>query len=1016
MSSTSSSSSTSASPSYQIALLTANYIADGAGNKRSLKDVIAARKAKESARRQDEARAAQVTPFIPFKPLSKADYHNLPSDMNPGLIISLMERPNDVLQFLTKIPGFNSIKPLVKVKGVELSGQEKATSTIITNPNLSFTIGSSDGTAKSVLVTTTALSTEEKDRIMKLINDHYLGNGTIAGLVTRIKKQIPFYEMQRTSGFKQDVSLPLTPPLSRKVWKFIQDRFTTNTPHAVLTADLNTLNPEINTDAQAGAPFFNSDSVEDHAEEIFTFAVSFLERLQANGAAKTWAWIMQPENLPFYTMILSAKTEIMERAEYFTKVRPYFVAPAHLRLLFTVLTDAYASKFPSFDPNSENISAFRFTWAKGGAEKLWAWVSRKRKPGIYFKTWGDDQLWIVVCKDGTVFALAPDVSGMDMKINDSHITYYYYWLIQHFCDVPLKLGDLDSPSSLKLIRNNIHLTNEWFYLAKFFKAYLSMPPVLMWKHFMFQKLVGLASGINATTHVDFIGSCVLCEAVSHEEVPTSANDIESVRAYVGRLTTVATLSGFPLKRESMLIQNLQNHTLHDVLDVTTQPTPIPSDVVLALPFLGHTIKKFKVDASLTKDGKGYTLLVPALNPDKIYLGSVYGIPRDLKGPEKESVLMAACIGRGLSCFTDKAFDYLRDLYARRVSTNTTPEGMPEEELGFEGTVSELAEAFKSSHYPPREFFARVFMTTAQRDNLKDIDLHSEGGIKTGAPVEMLNSPITLLPADDEADQDLVPELLGQVLRKKPIPPPTLPPRPPKSKPMLTISKVTEIQPVKAKDKAKKEKVPSLPPKTTSATTVKTLATLAELIPPRKRDQLELRAEMLAQPNEYDKVPDVERPPQPSAAVSLRQASSQPYLPTVRQEKEKRYQERLAKKKADRLVMKSLRAQLREYKKGGPVNLNDPFTYDDEQYSQWEEMEDTKRAQLDEEEHRAYIKAEAEEEAREEAMRKYELQEYEQGDEFEDSDTESDEDLAVAPGFDKSGLDADEVIAGSRYID
>lgn len=99
-------------------------------------------------------------------------------------------------------------------------------------------------------------------------------------------------------------------------------------------------------------------------------------------------------------------------------IRQYFVYPFHWVILFSAVNQNISQSMKGFWEDPDSFSAHGFAWQEGGPQRIIDWIRTQvaKGPGIYGIAYSDDQLWVVVCKDGTVYIMCPDINRMDLNL------------------------------------------------------------------------------------------------------------------------------------------------------------------------------------------------------------------------------------------------------------------------------------------------------------------------------------------------------------------------------------------------------------------------------------------------------------------------------------------------------------------------------------------------------------------------------------------------------------------------
>jgi len=141
--------------------------------------------------------------------------------------------------------------------------------------------------------------------------------------------------------------------------------------------------------------------------------------------------VLVPE---LYTAILKRKDEKMERTDYNTKIRPYYVYPLPTRIVMMHALAPIEYGLVMYQDNFRSGSAYHFSPFYGSAEKHLAYVkhlwtqredTKVKFSGIFY---GDDQKWFFVYPDGLVVCTL-DVSSMDMSTRSDAVQHITEWAL-----------------------------------------------------------------------------------------------------------------------------------------------------------------------------------------------------------------------------------------------------------------------------------------------------------------------------------------------------------------------------------------------------------------------------------------------------------------------------------------------------------------------------------------------------------------------------------------------------------
>jgi len=303
---------------------------------------------------------------------------------------------------------------------------------------------------------------------------------------------------------------------------------------------------------------------------MVTMAGKILECI-ASGTIDQWT----NQNPALCVALLKNKLDKYQLDEVATKIRPYYTYPAHWNLLFSALWQGISGSAASFLEDPTSINAHGFSWARGGANKLIAWIEGCKTPGVYVAAYSDDQLWVIVTADGKKYIVLPDYKMMDMSLGTGFGQLAHAWLIQVY-------GDYLDNTWAAVARMNCRMAFEKFVLVSHALTYLIKG--------------GLGSGVPGTAEFDQIASCAAMRFIepalrglkSGEEIPGALGELaKSLKAHLG----------LEIKPETMAVHEFESGGDYPWLV-----------------FLGHAVRKHVVG--------GETHYVPVRPFDKIVLSYV----------------------------------------------------------------------------------------------------------------------------------------------------------------------------------------------------------------------------------------------------------------------------------------------------------------------------------------------------------------------------------------------------------
>jgi len=653
--------------------------------------------------------------------------------------------------YITLIKSFPSVQMLdsLRVDKLPPGGLAGDSDTIILNPVLTHTILGYDGLALTELKNNTKLSPKFSSAVMKMANEYYKGNGTDYGLLSRMKKQLSSTKAPVVTQDETDyicTSLPV-PPTSEHVFTSAYAD-----PKVMMHVTLN-------EDAHPGAPFFASAATDD--EEVMATAVKLMTHylsILPKGYRKLEAYFAEQEHVAESVTLLSAKQDCYERSSYNSKVRPFGVVPLALKMIFTYVIDNSVSRHQNFTENAASQSAFRLSWSGGGANRIMEWTKQDRDPGFYPLTWGDDQYILVVCLDRTKFLLTPDVMGMDMKLEGTTwgaIELYMWYTITG--EIPRVSMLVDKDEIVRYLKK--HGISPMFYnVVKFFIRFAKDKKILAMKGLVFMLSVGMISGIPGTSYFDIVGSARINYRLS--QIPVPAN-IDGIQSYLLQVYDKSREIGFPFKREDnrVLLYPFTPEAIVSTYDenfTKHQYQPILPKIPFPLTFIGMSFYVFTVDANYTKTHKSFDAILPCTNAVTTGMRTIYNVfPPNV--PDREGRKLAAIFGRGFVCFTSRnAYTYLADLFNKMLTMKITPVVVEEDEDVYQPIP--LGDVVNISAYPPREYFAKFYMTPEDASKMVEIHIKKKSDIEIPDEVSVVPPELSPDPSVDISEADLDPNL------------------------------------------------------------------------------------------------------------------------------------------------------------------------------------------------------------------------------------------------------------------
>nr|UHS71760.1 MAG: RNA-dependent RNA polymerase [Permutotetraviridae sp.] len=291
----------------------------------------------------------------------------------------------------------------------------------------------------------------------------------------------------------------------------------------------------------------------------------------ANGTIGQWS----DAHPALCVALLKNKLDKYLATETAQKIRPYYTYPAHWNVLFSAIWQSISDAALTFLEHPDSINAHGFSWARGGAQKLYLWIVSKKDPGVYVVAYSDDQLWLVVTRDGKKYLIFPDYKMMDMSLGVPFGGLSHAWL----SDVYEGRWDKTWSAVAEL---NCKMAFEKAVLVAFALFYLIRG--------------GLGSGIPGTAEFDQIASCAAMKFI----VPALSGlaHLEELRtALAGLATRLKLRLGLEIKPETLAVHEF-----------------VPEQDYPWFSFLGHAIRRVKLNDK--------HIYVPVRPRDKLVLSYV----------------------------------------------------------------------------------------------------------------------------------------------------------------------------------------------------------------------------------------------------------------------------------------------------------------------------------------------------------------------------------------------------------
>jgi hypothetical protein len=674
----------------------------------------------------------------------------LPAGASPAALVLRMKSPAMVKRGVREANSLRVDGALTKSPHLTLPESANMNS-ILLNPVLTHTIGSYDGLAWSILFNC-KLSANFVSQVSTLAQKSFQGNGTTLGLITRLEAQLPASE-----------SPELTP--EELVWTLRKLPMAASCRLGNDRNDIRLVNPHVRGDAVAGAPYYAPGTkFEEVLDTAFTDTTKLMYIASTEGK-KGLAKYVKDHPAEFVTWIC-AKHDVMERDEYLTKVRPFGVIPASLRLPFASIFEQVQANLQSTFDNPESISAYHFSWSRGGASRLYQWTQNDDgEQGIAryrFLSWGDDQFITLWCEDGTKILVAPDVIGMDMKLTKTTWDLIYYYLLNCFGSTPLPTNLKDGHLPTKELKEWMKLQGEtlsltWAHIIKFYIWYAQNKQVMFSSGTVFHMFKGLLSGLTGTSIADFVASARLTYHLSNVLPPKSASPAH-LSAWRDNINAVASKVGFPLKAATMDIQLLGKAGEPDpsmIVKVDGSIVPVDEynnfpNTVIGLKFLGMSIVEHTISEIDTFDGNAQSLLVPMMDPIASATSSIFNkSSKSIKESPQEAMSKQqdARVGMAMMSFASEAYFFHKRTFdvAASQGAHTSREPLNSEVMELnEEDLSQLSDIIE---FPSQTYYAYMFASDEERANIRRVPPSKSGDVSVGTPT------IPEWPTSSDSDDD-----------------------------------------------------------------------------------------------------------------------------------------------------------------------------------------------------------------------------------------------------------------------
>lgn len=351
---------------------------------------------------------------------------------------------------------------------------------------------------------------------------------------------------------------------------------------------------KITATSDAGLPYMMLDEkakTKDHIVEAIEKAKQLITILNQDDLRLTNFVSYMRAHPDEFTFMLKRKQERMEFSKIGKKVRPYYVPPLHLKLLFTWVSYYIQEALVNYEEHETSNSAYKASWFYGGTTNFIELVVNKTiKEAVEAKyfvfravCFGDDNYWVFAFPDGSFFIMAPDASAMDM--NNSSV----------FGQILMKLVSTYHTDQFEVGPPKLYMQLLYLLVTLAYKT-----PVQMFGAYRMQILWAKRAGINLTSILDILCSNY-CQGLAEAIAVQCFGDMLSVKDITFKQRMDKFLDILIKRTKDEVKITYKSETLTPIVY-----NDFPSCTVFFLPFLGYYFKKETIHI-LTKDGKSKTI-------------------------------------------------------------------------------------------------------------------------------------------------------------------------------------------------------------------------------------------------------------------------------------------------------------------------------------------------------------------------------------------------------------------------
>lgn len=410
----------------------------------------------------------------------------------PPLIMPPALKQPDLKDRLIKI--FGLAKALVPVKRV--TDYQSSKGAVVKRKgdafsnDITFSLGRHDSAAVTGL-----LERGCPEELVERAHLYYIGNGTMQGLLKRLGEGLSAGSQSR--GLLPSVTTCLSLFPHRPV-------------HLCLQVDEMEYAP--NLKCSYGMPYTENSKldtvlVEGKQQVLFEIACKkaqeYLDMSRRSQGELVSHFNSHPEE---YVVMIKPKYEIMERKNFLEKVRPYYVYPAPLSLLYGYLSDQIQGSIECFWENPLSCMMVGFSWAHGGASVFLDYVRGMSRGSAKFLVYSDDITLVVKGNYGGCWVVAMDVKHLDMSFKQRHTA----WLMR----------------SLKGLLQGAERADAWKVILALWVGHAIEAPTLFNKALAFVTHM-IHSGVGGTTLLDcLLVGAVIGGGMTEFFAATSSKDVE----------------------------------------------------------------------------------------------------------------------------------------------------------------------------------------------------------------------------------------------------------------------------------------------------------------------------------------------------------------------------------------------------------------------------------------------------------------------------------------------------------